>query len=384
MPTVLLTGGRAPVTLDLARKFSAKAWRVIVAESIPTHLCKRSSAVAQSYLVPSPRFEPDAFVTALQKIIEIEQVTLLVPTCEEVFTIGQGHEVLSSACTVLTEPLERLLPLHSKFHFIEIARSFGLNVPQTSLVQNTHAAQGWLGQAVVFKPEYSRFATEILINPTRRIDLQLLDISPDRSWVAQEFIAGRQICTYSVAHQGHLSAHCAYATEFKVGRGSTIAFQAIDHPQAEAWVKTFVEKYDFTGQIAFDFIETSEGKLYAIECNPRAISGVHLFDDGLVDALRDQAAQTVRPPQQKSVAVWLALLLYGWQSAPSLEKWFKRLTSSRDVIFDRADWQPFFAQFSMFVYMLRLSRCQHINLIEATTFDIEWNEPLTLPEMIDL
>jgi predicted ATP-grasp superfamily ATP-dependent carboligase len=382
MPTVLLTGGRAPVTLDLARKFSAKGWRVVVAESIPTHLCKKSSAVAKSYLVPAPRFEASAFIRALQQIIETEQVTLLIPTCEEVFTVGQGHADLSLACSVLTEPLERLLLLHSKFHFIEIARGFGLNVPQTSLVQDMQTAQKWLNQAVVFKPEYSRFATQTIMNPKRLNDLQTLDASRERSWVAQTFINGRQICTYSVAHHGHIAAHCAYATEFKVGRGSTIAFQAIEHPQSEAWVKTFVEKYGFTGQIAFDFIETAAGEVFAIECNPRAISGVHLFDESLVDALCNQTAEIIRPVPQKAVAVWLALLLYGWQSAPSLKKWLQRLSASHDVIYDRADWRPFFAQFSMFVYMLSLSRREGVNLIEATTFDIEWNAPFVQPERI--
>lgn len=34
----------------------------------------------------------------------------------------------------------------------------------------------------------------------------------------------------------------------------------------------------FTGQIAFDFIEESDGTIRAIECNPRATSGITLFD----------------------------------------------------------------------------------------------------------
>jgi predicted ATP-grasp superfamily ATP-dependent carboligase len=355
MPTVLLTGGRAPVTLDLARKFSAKSWRVIVAESIPTHLCKNSLAVAKSYLVPSPRFEANAFVTALQKIIENEGVTLLIPTCEEVFTIGQGYDVLASLCPVLAESLARLLPLHSKFHFIELARSFGLGVPQTSLIQSAQAAQEWVGQAVVFKPEYSRFATATIIKPKTIRDLHQLVISPECSWVVQEFITGRQICTYTVAHHGQIAAHCAYATEFTAGRGSTIVFQNLAHQKAQAWVQSFVENYHFTGQIAFDFIETAEGDLYAIECNPRAISGIHLFDVGLVDALCNQAEEIVKPVQVKYVAIWMALLFFGWQTAPSLGEWLKCLVSSRDVIYDRVDWKPFFAQFSMFAYMLALS-----------------------------
>jgi hypothetical protein len=139
-------------------------------------------------------------------------------------------------------------------------------------------------------------------------------------------------------------------------------------------VSSFIAQYAFTGQIAFDFIETDTGEIFAIECNPRAISGIHLFDTTLIDAFCNQVDEVIRPTQQESVAVRLALLLYGWRSAPSIGAWLKCLASSRDVIYDRVDWKPFFAQFLMFIYMLILSVRTGLTLIEATTFDIEWND----------
>lgn len=375
MQTVLITGGRAPVALDFALKFKRRGWRVLVAESMPVHLCQHARAVDHNYTVPSPRFDADGFITALCNLIQDEGVTLLLPTCEEVFTIGQGYEHLAQYCTVFSEPLARLLPLHSKWDFIQLAQRYELLVPETELVDD---AARYLGQSVVLKPEFSRFATATIITPKTQADIETIDNSQGR-WVAQTFIAGKQICTYSIVHNGEITAHCAYATAYTAGQGATIAFEALDHPQSKIWVEKFVACYGFTGQIAFDFIETATGEIYAIECNPRAISGVHLFGDDLVDAICEHSMVA---PLEKNVAVWLALLCYGWQSAPNIREWLVRLLNSSDVVFDLRDPLPFLAQFMMLWYVVRLSKRHNLNLIEATTYDIEWNQQVTTVETV--
>src|SRR5579862_3436967 len=98
MTHVLLTGGRAPVTLDLARKFARAGYCVSVAESSPVHLCRYSNSVRNCYDVPPPNTEPAAFIAALIEIIREEQIDLLIPTCEEVFFVAQGLERLSEYC----------------------------------------------------------------------------------------------------------------------------------------------------------------------------------------------------------------------------------------------------------------------------------------------
>ena len=82
MQTILITGGRAPVALDFARKFKHMGWRVLVAESMPVHLCQNSRAVDDCFTVPSPRFEAEQFISTLCHIIQQENVDLLLPTCE--------------------------------------------------------------------------------------------------------------------------------------------------------------------------------------------------------------------------------------------------------------------------------------------------------------
>lgn len=373
MKTILISGGRAPVALDFARKFKRMGWRVLVAESMLVHLCQHSRAVDDCFTVPSPRFEPDKFIATLCHIIQQENVDLLLPTCEEVFTIGKGYEQLSQYCKVFTEPIARLLPLHSKVQFIELARAYDLPVSETTVITQLIEAEKYIGQSAVLKPEFSRFATETVINPKIYDDIKMVTISKKRRWIAQKFIVGRQICTYSIVHQGKVTAHVAYATEITAGQGATIAFKPLNHSESEKWVQKFVGCYEFTGQIAFDFIETVSGDIFAIECNPRAISGVHLFDEKLVSAIVDK--DTVMPIGDKQVAVWLAVLFYGWQSAPSLKEWWRILRDSRDVVFSWRDPLAFFSQFSMLWHVMKLSWKQKCSLMEGTTYDIEWNQP---------
>ena len=71
----------------------------------------------------------------------------------------------------------------------------------------------------------------------------------------------------------------------------------MEHAAARAWVETFVAREGYTGQIAFDFIETEAGVMYALECNPRATSGVHLLA-----AHPEFAAAFFTPPPTLSVA----------------------------------------------------------------------------------
>ena len=98
-----------------------------------------------------------------------------------------------------------------------------------------------------------------------------MKFDPANPWVAQEYISGQQYHTYSICHNGYITAHATYPSTFTAKRNTAIVFQHVDHPAIFKWVKTFVEKNQYTGQIGFDFIETQDGQLSALECNPRAI-----------------------------------------------------------------------------------------------------------------
>ena len=382
---ILLTGGRAPVTLDLARKFAYEGHRVFIAESIPVYLCRYSTCVQKTYTVPSPRIEPDAFIDALLDIMQLEQIDLLIPTCEEIFYIAQSLARLQASCTVFTTPIEQMRRLHSKWDFIQRARSYGLTVPETHLFTTLCELKRYLAtleHPVVLKPVFSRFATKVLMLDSIK-QAQAITISEEYPWVAQERIEGQAFCSYSIVHAGRLAAHAVYPVNFTAGRGACIDFAAIEHQAIDAWVRRFLAAEQFTGQIAFDFIVTRTGNVYPLECNPRATSGVHLFQDGdhlpLAFFAEDAQEQILRPRQNAQAMLGLAMPLYGLSSVHSLTRlvqWGQTMLHARDVIFRLNDLGPFLAQPLLAWYNWRSSRAAHLSITEFSTRDIEWNGDL--------
>ena len=371
---ILLTGGRAPATLELARAFHRAGHTVFMAESLRGHLSGPSAALAKNFLVPPPRQQTRAFLDALEKIVHENKIDLVIPTCEEVFYVAMGRDRFPA----FVEPLEKLRPLHNKWDFIRTANALALPVPETMLIESrvrlTSAFERW--PRFVLKPVYSRFAARTLICPTYQQALSALTF--DSRWVAQEFIAGTQVCTYSVCQHGRITAHTAYRSDFTAGQGATILFRHVNHAATFDWVTKFVAATAFTGQIAFDFIEAADGRVVALECNPRATSGIHLLarEPRFVDSFFDASASCVTPSSSSSSMLLSGMLVYGLPAAlkkRQLGKWLSAFLSSRDTIFDPRDLSPFFLQARSIFYYLRLAREKGISPLEASTFDIEWN-----------
>ena len=67
--TVLLTLGRLPKALELARALHQAGARVIVADPFGLHVCRASRCVARSIRVPAPNTDPAAYLDALEAIV---------------------------------------------------------------------------------------------------------------------------------------------------------------------------------------------------------------------------------------------------------------------------------------------------------------------------
>ena len=84
---VLITGARAPVALDLIRRFHRHGYQVFACDCNRAALGYFSNRVKKSFRVPSPRDSAARFIDALQKITTQHEIELIIPTCEEVFIL---------------------------------------------------------------------------------------------------------------------------------------------------------------------------------------------------------------------------------------------------------------------------------------------------------
>ena len=377
---VLLTGGRAPVTLELARLFAAAGHRVYVAESVPLHICHFSSAVQSNLAIPAPNTDIDGFADALSELINEYAIDYLVPTCEEVFHVSRVMARLPDRCTVFTDTIDKLKKLHSKKEFMEYATSFGLPLPQTRRVTSLAEVYAALSmeQDFVLKKVYSRFSSDVIIRPQTHDDVAGIQISEDSPWVIQEYLGTKQFCTYTVAKNGKIAAHAIYPTSHTAGQGASTYFEAIDCQAIYNWIETFLAAIEYTGQVSFDFIEAPSGQILPIECNPRATSGAHLFQpsDRVDEAFFGVTEQVICPQSRIPTMLGLGMALYGIPAAirsRGLRRWFGDWLKARDVIFSRHDPLPALGQMLCFLVFGWIALKNGCTALAASTLDIEWD-----------
>lgn len=209
-------------------------------------------------------------------ICKREKIDLVIPTFEEIFCLAKGLDRFPKETQVLCSSYETLDELHNKWRFNKKIEALGFDTPKSYLIHSQEELKKLqFSPPYILKPSYSRAA--LCIQKVSSKTPPEVKIDPKNPLVAQEWLHGKKFCSYSIAHNGKLSAHTVYPVDISIEGNSCLNFEAIDHKKIQSWIASFVKKENFTGQIAFDFIETNEGKLYAIECNPRGTSGIHLF-----------------------------------------------------------------------------------------------------------
>lgn len=158
--------------------------------------------------------------------------------------------------------------------------------------------------------------------------------------------------------------------------------QAVEHPRIRAYVERLASEVlgDCAGcQIALDLIETAgpDGRLVAIECNPRATSGIHLYSGTrmLADAMVNP---THEPPSiaqvgmRRQVAPGMLMWEYRHVTLRQFARHMWRLVSSRDVVFSWTDLLPTLMQPFLLTSYYQICRERGMDLPEMFQWDVAW------------
>lgn len=127
---ILVTGGRAPATMDIMRSLINQGYEVYGAESMLFPLARFVKGVKKHFVIPKPNQDLAAFLKAIKEIVIQNKIDLLIPTCEEIFHISQGYDELSKHTKVFCEPFERLNQLHNKYAFNQLVSEYDLTAPK--------------------------------------------------------------------------------------------------------------------------------------------------------------------------------------------------------------------------------------------------------------
>ncbi|MEM6300272.1 MAG: ATP-grasp domain-containing protein [Pseudomonadota bacterium] len=372
MKTVLLTLGRLPKALALARACKRAGCRVLVADPFRWHLCRPSRDVDRCYRVIAPNDSRSGYLTEILDIIQRESVDLLIPVSEEALHVTDLAARLPSGCTLWGTSSEELKRLHDKARFARYAESLGLDTPETHLAHTPEARALACRQSYVEKPLHS----------CSGIGLRIAEagsplLADDSSCVVQAFVPGDHISSLSIVDHGREIASVFYRGRVFAGTVA-VCFERVDECRAvQEWVSRFVDQSDYNGFLAFDFIIDDSGKAKAIECNPRATSGVHFFEAEQLGAALLNPAQTasIRLASQSRFQWAYSTLTEAYaalRTPREFRRRFKEMLAARDVVWSASDPLPFLLMTPMSWEILWPAISTDATLGEATQRDIAW------------
>ena len=379
---VLITGARAPAALDLARSLSAAGFETHMADCVPARIARWSKTPQAVHRHASPVHQPACFARDLRDLIDQLEPVAVLPACEEVFHLSTLAEAQGWADRLIAPAPDTLAELHHKGRFTALCRRLALPVPDTAIV--TDPAELMLraqGEEVVVKPAWSRFGARTLIAPSAAV-LSCITPSTDAPWVVQTRLRGDEVCFYAMAHQGRLTAFSAYRSDWRVRGGAAYVFLPLTGPlsdQLRAMAQTLAV-HAVTGQIACDAIIDADGAPWLIECNPRATSGVHLFNRSAAFGLALLGRATAKASSDP-VRNSLAMDSFGLARALReglLTDWRHQRRASRDILAAPGDPGPRWGALADTAAFGLRALTSGRSLAEAMTADIEWNgQPLT-------
>lgn len=350
-PTVLITLGRLPKGLDLARSFRRLGWRVIVAEPFRWHLSAMSNAVARRYTVTAPAIDRERYLGELCDIVMKEGVELVVPVSEEIMHVSHLAGRLPRGVRLYSMAPDLLLPLHDKLQFIGRCRDYGVAAPATCALGTPGGAD--LAQAGdhIVKPVFSCSGRGVLF---RSQGEPLPETLPGKPAIVQRWVKGSVLSTFSIASAGKPLVTVVYRGAVMSGTVS-VCFERVGeedphHRPVVDWVERFVGGAGFSGFISFDLVVDADGRAHGIECNPRATSGLHFVDpDDLARAVvAPDTHQLVRFRKERLMQQFYPCLTEVQKSmfspkafGPDFRRNLSRFVSARDVTWSWRDPMPF-------------------------------------------
>jgi len=374
--TVMLTLGRLPKALDIAEALNRAGWRVIVAEPANWHLARVSRHVSKSVKVTAPNKNQSRYINDLLAVIEQEDVSLVVPVSEEALHATLMEPRLPDDVRLYSVPQVCLRELHDKDRFIKLADSFGLAVPETHLL-GSDGAKKLAGETdYILKPVCTCSGQGLELHKAGDVLPGSAGLPPT---VVQEQMKGALKSTFSMCHEGRVIGTVVYRSAILSGTVG-VAFERLEHQGAiEDWISRFVSETGHSGFISFDMMNNEQDVPHAIECNPRATSGIHFVErSSIADAIINPAtAREIKLRPQKLMQQFYPCLTETQISLFRRNRFLKKagiMLKAKEVNFSWSDPLPLWLMPFTSWQIMKRAFIHGESFGEASTHDIAWFE----------
>lgn len=379
-----------PCALDIIRKLGQEGHEVIATDTFRFAPGSHSRYATAWRKTASPRYQRAKFIRDVVEIVEHERVDWVLPSFEESFYLAWHIDAVAPHARLFAPPFETLRRLHNKVETERLARELSIATPRTEVARDRAELVAATRRIDPFfaRPAYSRGGVDLLTNTGPLAGaLRVEDCEPtaENPWIVQEYVAGVDVCSFSVAHRGRLTGHSTYVHPREIEHAGGIVFESILDPETLFVARAVAEAVGYDGQISFDFKRTDRG-LVLIECNARPTAGVFMMSsDMFLDALLDRRpGETLVAPEGRRLKISSALIrdmLLHWKDAPA--DLSALLSDARDVYAVPGDVAPALYQVLSYSHVMgyrlkaRVRNRAATDLMAAYFYDICYNgEPL--------
>jgi glutathione synthase/RimK-type ligase-like ATP-grasp enzyme len=372
---VLVTCGRFYPSIALVRALHAAGARIDVADPYKLAPALHSNAVAAMHVVAPPAKEPLRFVDDVAAIVRQRDIDMVVPVFEEGFFLSRYAAMIPAP--IFAPAFDTIERLHDKAHFQDVCRELGLRAPRTVTVtgrDDLRAAIARFDQYVA-RPAFSRTGQTYLTNHGPRAgEITVDDCNPteDNPWLVQEYIEGKDACSFSIVRDGKVVVHCSYEPTVAAVGGFAVEFTSIDDFGSLEVASQVAEKFGYTGFLGFDFRRTADG-FVMIECNPRLTAGSFLTPEDWVGAGVLDTPGTTRIALPGKSRQYDAYILIGNAAHLKPAQMLHQLLTTPDAIMSTNDVLPALYCFINRRHFSHLAEQRHVDLVEAFTGDVAWD-----------
>ncbi|HET7207540.1 MAG TPA: ATP-grasp domain-containing protein [Terriglobales bacterium] len=232
---VLVLGSVPRVTTAIARSLSPHSIPVDVAAFSPVEPRIPSRTIRHFWRIPDPDSNSAEFLDSLRNIIQANGHDMLIPVNDVAMTAIVDHcdnlrELLYVACP----PAAIARRVLDKTVTMEIARAFGIRVPQSKIVSNSaeiSTVAGQLGFPLVLKPAIKEraeeFKTRLVANPEALGHLFPEPRQFPSPILVQEYCAGNGVGIELLMHNGQSVAAFQHRRIKEYPHGGGVAVIAV-------------------------------------------------------------------------------------------------------------------------------------------------------------
>jgi predicted ATP-grasp superfamily ATP-dependent carboligase len=380
---VLVTSSRMPHALAMIRKLAEAGHTVYASDAYRVAPGSHSRYLAGHFVTARPRQETERFIDDVERMVTENGIDFLVPAFEEAFYLSTQHRRLAEHTRPYFPPFKTLLSLHDKAAFQSLATRLGLPIPETVVARSDEELRSGIERFPRYfaRAAFSRGGMALLTNTgplAGHAAVEECHPTPQSPWLVQEFVDGPMVCTYTTMHRGRPTAHCTYRAPRQWEHSTAIQFLTVDGTETLRAAERIAGELSFTGQFSLDFVD-SGGKLYLIECNPRATDGALLVPaldlaEGIFESDRELSVVEPGEEAQLSFAVFGQMFTEGLREVPrSIED----LATIRSADEGWHDHLPTLYSFLAFAHHAKLGLEERKALFVAMSEDITWDgEPI--------